>query len=96
MTLSWRLAGEWLGRWLFFVSVVPKSIAAAFAAYPRPITGGPHELATDASAWTRSRRNTASPASGEHGLHIGEKDSGSVGAPPPAVTVRSDAGLRSA
>jgi DMSO reductase iron-sulfur subunit len=24
------LAGEWLGRWLFFVSVVPKNIAAAF------------------------------------------------------------------
>ncbi len=26
------LAGEWLGRWLFFVSVVPKNIAAAFTA----------------------------------------------------------------
>jgi len=24
------LAGEWLGRWLFFVSVVPKTMAAAF------------------------------------------------------------------
>jgi DMSO reductase iron-sulfur subunit len=24
------LAGEWLGRWLFFVSVVPKNVAAAF------------------------------------------------------------------
>jgi DMSO reductase iron-sulfur subunit len=24
------LAGEWLGRWLFFVTVVPKNIAAAF------------------------------------------------------------------
>jgi DMSO reductase anchor subunit/ferredoxin len=24
------LAGEWLGRWLFFVSVVPKNMAAAF------------------------------------------------------------------
>jgi DMSO reductase anchor subunit len=24
------LAGEWLGRWLFFVSVVPKNLAAAF------------------------------------------------------------------
>lgn len=29
MVLS--LAGEWIGRWLFFVSVVPKNIAAAFA-----------------------------------------------------------------
>ena len=27
---SLSLAGEWLGRWLFFVSVVPKNIAAAF------------------------------------------------------------------
>jgi formate dehydrogenase iron-sulfur subunit len=26
------LAGEWLGRWLFFVSVVPKNVAAAFVA----------------------------------------------------------------
>jgi formate dehydrogenase iron-sulfur subunit len=26
------LAGEWLGRWLFFVSVVPKNMAAAFSA----------------------------------------------------------------
>ena len=26
------LAGEWLGRWLFFVSVVPKNVAAAFTA----------------------------------------------------------------
>jgi len=26
------LAGEFLGRWLFFVSVVPKSMAAAFSA----------------------------------------------------------------
>jgi DMSO reductase anchor subunit len=26
------LGGEWLGRWLFFVSVVPKNIAAAFTA----------------------------------------------------------------
>jgi len=26
------LAGEWLGRWLFFVSVVPKNTAAAFSA----------------------------------------------------------------
>jgi DMSO reductase anchor subunit len=24
------LAGEWMGRWLFFVSVVPKNIAASF------------------------------------------------------------------
>jgi DMSO reductase anchor subunit len=29
------LAGEWLGRWLFFVSVVPKSIAAAFTSVGR-------------------------------------------------------------
>lgn len=25
------LAGEWLGRWLFFVTVVPKNMAAAFS-----------------------------------------------------------------
>ena len=25
------LAGEWLGRWLFFVSVVPKNAATGFA-----------------------------------------------------------------
>jgi formate dehydrogenase iron-sulfur subunit len=31
-TLAIALAGEWLGRWLFFVSVVPKNIAAAFSA----------------------------------------------------------------
>jgi DMSO reductase anchor subunit/ferredoxin len=29
------LVGEWLGRWLFFVSVVPKNIAATFAAAGR-------------------------------------------------------------
>jgi formate dehydrogenase iron-sulfur subunit len=29
------LLGEWLGRWLFFVSVVPKNIAAAFTASGR-------------------------------------------------------------
>ncbi|HEX5226111.1 MAG TPA: DmsC/YnfH family molybdoenzyme membrane anchor subunit [Bryobacteraceae bacterium] len=29
------LVGEWLGRWLFFVSVVPKNVAAAFAASGR-------------------------------------------------------------
>jgi formate dehydrogenase iron-sulfur subunit len=29
-TLLLALAGEWLGRWLFFVSVVPKNMAAAF------------------------------------------------------------------
>ncbi|MBM3786403.1 MAG: 4Fe-4S ferredoxin [Acidobacteria bacterium] len=29
-TLALALSGEWLGRWLFFVSVVPKNIAAAF------------------------------------------------------------------
>ena len=30
VALVLALAGEWLGRWLFFVSVVPKNIAAAF------------------------------------------------------------------
>lgn len=30
------LLGELTGRWLFFVSVVPKSIAAAFLATERP------------------------------------------------------------
>ncbi len=30
VTLVLALAGEWLGRWLFFVSVVPKNVAAAF------------------------------------------------------------------
>ena len=29
------LAGEWLGRYLFFVSVVPKNMAAAFTAGER-------------------------------------------------------------
>jgi hypothetical protein len=29
------LAGEWLGRYLFFVSVVPKNMAAGFAAGER-------------------------------------------------------------
>jgi formate dehydrogenase iron-sulfur subunit len=29
------LAGEWLGRWLFFVTVVPKNMAAAFSARPK-------------------------------------------------------------
>ena len=29
------LAGEWLGRWLFFVSVVPKNMAAAFTGSAR-------------------------------------------------------------
>jgi len=28
--LALALVGEWLGRWLFFVSVVPKNMAAAF------------------------------------------------------------------
>jgi DMSO reductase iron-sulfur subunit len=28
------LAGEWIGRWLFFVTVVPKNMAAAFSARP--------------------------------------------------------------
>lgn len=31
-TLLSSVAGEWLGRWLFFVSVVPKNIPAAFSA----------------------------------------------------------------
>jgi DMSO reductase anchor subunit len=31
VALVLALAGEWLGRWLFFVSVVPKNIAAAFS-----------------------------------------------------------------
>jgi hypothetical protein len=26
------LSGEWLGRWLFFVTVVPKNMAAGFSA----------------------------------------------------------------
>ena len=30
LVLALALGGEWLGRWLFFVSVVPKNIAAAF------------------------------------------------------------------
>jgi len=30
VALVLALTGEWLGRWLFFVSVVPKNIAAAF------------------------------------------------------------------
>jgi len=34
-TLLLALAGEWLGRWLFFVSVVPKNIAAAFTTVRR-------------------------------------------------------------
>lgn len=34
-TLILALAGEWLGRWLFFVSVVPKNIAAAFGSSER-------------------------------------------------------------
>jgi len=34
-TLLLALAGECLGRWLFFVSVVPKNIAAAFTAASR-------------------------------------------------------------
>jgi hypothetical protein len=29
--LAAALAAEWLGRWLFFVSVVPKNMALAFA-----------------------------------------------------------------
>ncbi|HUP02806.1 MAG TPA: DmsC/YnfH family molybdoenzyme membrane anchor subunit [Bryobacteraceae bacterium] len=34
-TLILALVGEWLGRWLFFVSVVPKNIAAAFTSSER-------------------------------------------------------------
>jgi DMSO reductase iron-sulfur subunit len=30
--ILFALAGEWMGRWLFFVSVVPKNMAAAFIA----------------------------------------------------------------
>jgi Fe-S-cluster-containing dehydrogenase component/DMSO reductase anchor subunit len=33
--LALALAGEFLGRWLFFVSVVPKNMAAAFSARPK-------------------------------------------------------------
>ena len=35
IALALALGGEWLGRWLFFVSVVPKNIAAAFTASGR-------------------------------------------------------------
>ena len=31
-TFALALAGEWMGRYLFFVSVVPKNVAAAFGA----------------------------------------------------------------
>jgi len=34
-TLLLALAGEWLGRWLFFVSVVPKNLGAAFTGAAR-------------------------------------------------------------
>jgi DMSO reductase anchor subunit len=34
-TFAAALAGEWLGRYLFFVSVVPKNIAAAFTSGDR-------------------------------------------------------------
>ncbi len=34
-TLGLALAGEWLGRWLFFVSVVPKNLGAAFTGAAR-------------------------------------------------------------
>jgi DMSO reductase anchor subunit len=30
-SLALALSGEWLGRWLFFVTVVPKNMAAAFS-----------------------------------------------------------------
>ena len=32
LVLLFALSGEWAGRWLFFVSVVPKNMAAAFSA----------------------------------------------------------------
>ena len=35
ITVVLAIGGEWLGRWLFFVSVVPKNIAAAFTASSR-------------------------------------------------------------
>jgi DMSO reductase anchor subunit len=35
MAFAGALAGEWLGRYLFFVSVVPKNIAAAFTSGER-------------------------------------------------------------
>jgi DMSO reductase anchor subunit len=34
VVLTAALAGEWLGRWLFFVAVVPKNMAAGFLAHP--------------------------------------------------------------
>jgi formate dehydrogenase iron-sulfur subunit len=36
-TLGLAVASEWLGRWLFFVSVVPKNIAAAFTRSGRAV-----------------------------------------------------------
>jgi DMSO reductase anchor subunit len=36
-TFAAVLAGEWLGRYLFFVSVVPKNIAAAFTSGERRV-----------------------------------------------------------
>ncbi len=35
VAFAMALAGEWLGRYLFFVSVVPKNIAAAFTSGER-------------------------------------------------------------
>jgi DMSO reductase anchor subunit len=35
LTMVLAVAGECAGRWLFFVSVVPKNIAAAFASSER-------------------------------------------------------------
>jgi formate dehydrogenase iron-sulfur subunit len=35
VAFAMALGGEWLGRYLFFVSVVPKSIAAAFTSGER-------------------------------------------------------------
>jgi hypothetical protein len=35
MTFAAALAGEWLGRYLFFVSAVPKNMAAGFASGER-------------------------------------------------------------
>jgi len=35
LAFAMALAGEWLGRYLFFVSVVPKNTAAAFTSGER-------------------------------------------------------------
>ncbi len=70
------LAGEFLGRYLFFVSVVPKNIAAAFTSGER----GPHE--DDPEAPHRSRQPfggiQVQPQRFDR-LHVGAEDSGHVG-----------------